>query len=255
MTEYVTSKDGTRIAYESMGTGPAVVLVEGAMCYRDFGSSRDVAAALSDSYTVVIYDRRGRGESGDTLPYAPAREVEDLAAVIQSAGDAYVMGQSSGASLALEAGAAGVPMRKLAAYEAPYVGASDDYLAKQKQLIAEGNRKGAIDYFMTTMVGGPWFMPLVMRLMPKVFGQLQAIAHTLPYDTELLDGFEVPAERFAKIAVPTLVMGGSKYKPSMKAAVEAVAAAVPGAELRILPGQTHQVKPSVLVAELKQFFQ
>ena len=254
MTQFVTSADGTPIAYEKVGAGPAVVLVEGAMCYRDFGSSRDVAAALADDYTVFIYDRRSRGESGDTLPYSPAREVEDLAAVIEAAGDAYVMGQSSGAGLALEAAAAGVPMRKLATYEAPYIGAKEDFLAKQKQLIADGDRKGAVDYFMTTMVGGPWFMPVMMRLMPKVFRQLQAIAHTLPYDTELMAGFEVPTTRFAAIAVPTLVMGGSKGKANMQKAVRDVGAAVPGSRLSILEGQTHQVKPAVLVPALTEFF-
>ena len=255
MTSFATSKDGTRIAYESIGGGPALVLVDGAMCYREFGPAKDVAAALVDSYTVYWYDRRGRGESGDTLPYAPAREVEDLAVVIAAAGgDAYVMGQSSGGALVLEAAASGVKMRKVASYEAPYVGQSTDFLAKQKQLIADGNRKGAIDYFMTTMVGAPFFMPLMMRLMPKVFRQLQAVAHTLPYDTELLSGFEVPA-RFASITTPTLVMGGSKYKANMKKAVHDVAGIVPDAKLVILEGQTHQVSPTVLAPVLKEFFQ
>lgn len=254
MTLFATSKDGTQIAYEKTGSGPALVLVEGAMCYRDFGPARDVAAALADAYTVYIYDRRGRGESGDTQPYAPAREVEDLAAVIEAAGESFVMGQSSGGALVLEAAAAGVPMRKLASYEAPYVGQSEDFLAKQKQLIASGNRKGAIDYFMTTMVGGPWFLPLMMRLMPKVFTKLQAIAHTLPYDTELLDGFTVPRERFGRITVAALVLGGGKGKPNMQKAVRDVAEAVPGATLRILDGQTHQVKTAVLAPELREFF-
>jgi len=255
MTSFATSNDGTRIAYESIGSGPALVLVDGALNSRNFGAAKDVAVALADSYTVYWYDRRGRGDSGDTLPYAPAREIEDLAAVIAAAGgDAYVMGQSSGGAIALEAAASGVAMIKVASYEAPYVGQSTDFLAKQKQLIAEGNRKGAVDYFMTTMVGGPFFMPLMMRLMPKVHAQLQAVAHTLPYDTELLDGFEVP-QRFATITTPTLVMGGSKYKAPMKKAVHEVAAIVPGAKLEILDGQTHQVSPAVLVPRLKEFFQ
>ena len=254
MTLFATSKDGTQIAYEKTGSGPALVLVEGAMCYREFGPARDVANELADAYTVYIYDRRGRGESGDTLPYAPAREVEDLAAVIDAAGDSYVMGQSSGGAIVLEAAAAGVPMRKLASYEAPYIGQSEDLLARQKQLIADGNRKGAVDYFMTTMVGGPWFMPLMMRLMPKVFTKLQAIAHTLPYDTELLDGFTVPSERFAKVTVPSLILGGGKGKPNMQKAVRDVAESVPGATMRILDGQTHQVKTTVLVPALREFF-
>ncbi len=256
MTDFATSKDGTRIAYESLGSGPALVLVDGALNSRAFGAAKDVAKALADSYTVYWYDRRGRGESGDTLPYAPAREIDDLAAVIAAAGGgAYVMGQSSGAALVLEAAASGLKMRKLASYEAPYVGQSTDFLAKQKQLIADGDRKGAVDYFMTTMVGGPFFMPLMMRLMPKVFRELQAVAHTLPYDTELLNGFEVPTERFASIKTPALVMGGSKFKPNMKKAVYDVAGAVPDATLVILEGQTHQVSPAVLAPALKEFFQ
>lgn len=258
----VKSKDGTTIAYEKAGSGPAVVLVDGAMCYREFGPARDVSKALEDSYTVYIYDRRGRGESGDTQPYAVEREIEDLAAVIAATGEVpYVMGQSSGAALALLAAAAGVRMTKLASYEAPFVGLKTvkgtkaDYLGTLKKYIAEGNRKKAIGYFMVDMVGGPWFLPLMMRAMPKIWKQLQAIAHTLPYDAEVLGGdFEVPVAKFAKIAVPTLVMGGSKYAPNMKAAVEGVAAAVPGATLTILPGQTHQVSPAVLVPELKGFF-
>ena len=255
MNSFATSKDGTRIAYETTGSGPALVLVDGALNSRNFGAAKDVAAALADSYTVYWYDRRGRGDSGDTLPYAPAREIEDLAAVIAATGgEAFVMGQSSGGALALEAAASGVAMSKVASYEAPYVGQSTDFLARQKQFIADGDRRGAVNYFMTTMVGGPFFMPLMMRLMPKVAAQLHAVAHTLPYDTELLNGFEVPA-RFASITTPTLVMGGSKYKPNMKKAVHDVAAIVPNAKLLILDGQTHQVSPAALVPPLKEFFQ
>ena len=257
----IRSKDGTEIAYERAGSGPAVVLVDGALCYREFGPARDVSKALEDSYTVYIYDRRGRGESGDTQPYAAEREIEDLAAVIDAAGgDAYVMGQSSGAGLALIAAASGVTMRKLASYEAPFVGLNvvkgrtPDYLGTLNTYLAEGNRAKAVGYFMVTMVGGPWFLPLMMRTMPKVWKQLQAVAHTLPYDATVMGGdFEVPTT-LGKITVPTLVMGGSKYAPNMKKAVEGVAAAVPGSTLVILPGQTHQVSPAVLVPELKAFF-
>ena len=261
VTKTVTSKDGTTIAYEVTGSGPALVLVDGALCYRDFGPGRDVAASLSDEYTVYVYDRRGRGDSGDTAPYATAREVEDLAAVIGAAGgDAFVMGQSSGAALGLNAAAAGVAMRKLAVYEAPYVGATKvkgaavDHVAELKRLLAEGNRGGAVGYFMVKMVGGPWFLPIMMRLMPKVWKQLQAVAATLPNDATVMDGFEVPAALLAKVKVPTLVMGGGKAAPNMAAAVQGVADAVTGSTLVILPGQTHQVSPAVLAPELSKFF-
>ena len=257
----VTSKDGTTIAYEKAGSGPAVVLVDGALCYREFGPARDVSKALEDEYTVYIYDRRGRGESGDTLPYAAQREVEDLAAVIAATGgDPFVMGQSSGAALALLAAAAGVKMRKLASYEAPFVGLKTvkgqkpDHIAILNGYLAEGNREKAVSHFMVKMVGGPWFLPIVMRTMPKIWKQLQAVAHTLPYDAAVMGGdFEVPSS-LKKITVPTLVMGGSKFAPNMKAGVEKVAATVPGSTLVILPGQTHQVSPAVLVPELKRFF-
>jgi len=122
-THTVTSKDGTIIAYETVGSGPALVLVDGALCYRDFGPCRSLANHLADRFTVYFYDRRGRGESGDVQPYAPEREIEDLAAVISAAGgDAFVTGLSSGGGLALLAAASGVPMKKLASYEAPFVG-------------------------------------------------------------------------------------------------------------------------------------
>jgi pimeloyl-ACP methyl ester carboxylesterase len=261
-TEFTTSTDGTRIAYEKSGSGPAVVLVDGAMCYRDFGPGRDVAAALADEYTVYVYDRRGRGESGDTAPYAPAREYEDLAAIITAAGgNAFVMGQSSGAGIALEAAASGVPMRKLAVYEAPYVGITTvkgrerDYLGDLNAFLAADRPGKAVDYFMVKMVGGPAFMPVMMRLMPKIFTKLTGIAHTLPYDTQVMSGFVAPTARLAKISVPTLVMGGSKGAANMKAAVQSVADAVPGATHVTLDGQTHQVSPAVLVPELKGFFQ
>jgi len=256
-TQTVTSKDGTTIAYETLGAGPAVVLVDGAMCYREFGPARDVAKALSDEYTVYIYDRRGRGESGNTEPYEVQREVEDLAAVIEATGEhPFVMGQSSGAGLALEAAIAGVPIQKLAVYEPPYIGVSKnrDYLSDLRKLLAEGRNGAMIDYFMVKMVGGPAFMPIMMRLMPKVFTPLKAVAPTLINDTQVMRGFETDSKHLAGVRVPTLVMGGSKAKPNMLAAVASVAQAVTGKPPVILEGQTHQVSPAALAPELKGFF-
>ena len=260
-THTVASADGTPILVETTGAGPAVVLVDGAMCSREFGPARDVAKQLADRYTVHIYDRRGRGGSGNTEPYAVAREIEDLAAVIDAAGaDVFVMGQSSGAALALEAAAAGVPMRKLAVYEAPYVGVTavrgrtPDYLADLQALLEQGKLGAMIDYFMVRMVGGPAFLPVMMRLMPKVWGQLKAVAPTLLNDTRILGDFVVDRERLGRVTVPTLVMGGSKAKPNMMKAVEDVAAAVTQKPPVILAGQTHNVSPAVLVPELAGFF-
>lgn len=260
-TQTVTSADGTRILVETTGSGPSLVLVDGAMCSLDFGPARDLAAQLADRYTVHLYDRRGRGGSGDTEPYAVEREFEDLAAVIDAiGGDAYVMGQSSGAVLALEAAVSGVPMRKLAVYEPPYVGVNDirgrtpDYLADLEALLAQGKRGAMIDYFMVRMVGGPAFLPVMMRLMPTVWKQLKSVAPSLLNDTRLLGDFEVHPERLGRVTVPTLVMGGSKAKPNMAKGVADVATAVSGRPPVILAGQTHNVSPAVLAPELAAFF-
>jgi pimeloyl-ACP methyl ester carboxylesterase len=263
-TEFAVSKDGTRIAFERIGTGPVVVLVDGALCYRDFGPARPMSKELADTYTVVSYDRRGRGESGDTEPYAVEREFEDLAAVVNAAGsDAYLIGQSSGAGLAYRATAAGiVTPRKLIGYEAPWVGLRPsrdgrprDFLAELQALLREDKPGKAVDYFMVKMVAAPWFLPLMMRLMPKVWRQLQAVAHTLPNDARIMGAqFTVPTQEIAQISVPTLVMAGSKASPAMLGAQEKVAATVNGAEHRILDGQTHNVAPAALASEARKFF-
>ena len=255
------SQDGTAIAYEKVGSGPALVLVDGALCSRGFGPCRGLANALADRFTVYFYDRRGRGESGDTQPYAAEREYEDLEAVIGAAGaDSYVAGFSSGGALALQAAASGVKMRKVAVYEPPYVGLSDakgqkvDYLGHLNGLIAKGDRGGAVGYFMVKMVGGPRFLPIMMRLFPKAWKQLTAVAHTLPYDATVMGDFEVPVTALGRVSVPTLVMAGSKARPNMTAGVRAVADAVPGARHKTLAGQTHQVKNEAIAPALTAFF-
>jgi len=167
-TEYATSADGTRIAFERSGAGPVLVLVDGAFCYREFGPARDVATAMRDAFTVVIYDRRGRGESGDTLPYAPEREFEDLRAVIDATGgDAFVMGQSSGAGLAYRAAAAGVPMRRLIGYEAPWVGlrknrdgSTKNYHADLDRLVDAGKTLIVIEHHQAVMAHADWIIDI-----------------------------------------------------------------------------------------------
>lgn len=257
-----TSKDGTTIAYERVGSGPALVLVDGAMCYREFGPCRSAAEYLADTFTVYFYDRRGRGESGNGQPYAPEREYEDLAAVIEAAGgDAYVLGYSSGAALALQAAASGVAMKKLASYEAPYVGVTPkrgvvpNYVDELTARLDRGDNGAAVGYFMVDMVGGPAFLPLMMRLMPKVFRQLKAVAPTLTNDARVMDTFTAPRDVLAKITVPTLIMGGSKAKPNMVKAVQDVADAIPGSVHVTLAGQTHQVSNEAIAPELIKFFQ
>jgi pimeloyl-ACP methyl ester carboxylesterase len=181
---HVISKDGTRIAYERMGTGPAVVLIDGAMCSRAFGPMPKIAALLKDHFTVYLYDRRGRGESGDTEPYSKAREVEDIDALVRAAGgSAFAVGLSSGAALALEAAASGLPLRKLAVYEPPFVTTDSaqqqpDHLDKLKALVAGGERGAAVKYFMRDMVNVPAPFVLMMQVMRGVWNKLKAVAHT-----------------------------------------------------------------------------
>jgi len=262
-TEYATSKDGTRIAFERAGSGPVLVLVDGALCFREFGPGRALSAQLTDRFTVVLYDRRGRGESGDILPYAPQREFEDLAAVISAAGgNAFVMGQSSGAGIVYRAAAAGVAMRRLIGYEAPWVGVRTgkdgrprDYLGDLRAMLAKGENGKAVGYFMVKMVGAPLFLPLVMRMMPAAWKTMQAVATTLPNDVEVMGGqFQPPLDELAAIAVPSLVLCGGKSPAQMQAAQQTVAATIPGALHRVLPGQTHQVSPTALAPVLAEFF-
>ncbi len=255
----VRSKDGTMIAYERSGSGPALVLVDGALCSRAFGPSPKLAARLAQCFTVYAYDRRGRGQSGDTPPYSPAREVEDVAAVVEAAGGrAALVGLSSGAALALQAAAAGVRVDKVVAYEPPYVDDAGQrggaaYEGRLKDFLASGDRGGAVKYFMRDMVGAPAFVVVLMRLMPGAWRKLVAVAHTLPYDAAVMTEFRIPRERFASIGVPTLVMNGSKTDPRLKEAARAIADSVPGARHRELAGQTHNVSPGVLAPAVVEF--
>jgi pimeloyl-ACP methyl ester carboxylesterase len=254
-----SSSDGTRIVYERSGSGPALILVDGALCSRGFGPSPKLAPLLARYFTVYAYDRRGRGESGDTQPYSPAREVEDIAALIDAAGgSAYLLGLSSGGALALEAAASRLGVVKVVAYEPPYVddngqrggGAHKDEL---ERLVAAGDRGGAVKYFMKDMVGAPAAIVVMMRLMPWIWRKLQAVAHTLPYDAAVMTEFRIPRARFASIGVPVLVMNGAKTDSRLKAAARAIAGVVPGAQHAELGGQTHNVKPDVLTPAVVEF--
>jgi len=259
MTQAI-SRDGTAIAYERSGQGPALILVDGALCSRAFGPMPKLAPLLAPHFTVYVYDRRGRGESGDTQPYAREREVEDIEALIQAAGgSAFLVGLSSGAALALEAAASGLPIRKLVAYEPPYVddGARNggaEHESQLKSLLAAGNRAGAVTYFMRSMVGVPAPVVVMMKLMPWIWRKMKAVAHTLAYDAAVMSGFKVPTARLAKVRVPTLAMHGSKTDVRLQKAARAVAAAVPGAQHRTLEGQTHNVAPTVLTPAVVEFF-
>jgi pimeloyl-ACP methyl ester carboxylesterase len=259
-TRRVISRDGTAIAYERTGTGPALILVDGALCSRAFGPMPRLAPLLAEHFTVYTYDRRGRGESSDMQPYAREREVEDIAALIQEAGgSAFVVGLSSGAALALEAAASGLAIRKVAAYEPPFVGANGqqgglDHERRLRELLAAGDRGGAVKYFMRDMVGVPPLFVSMMRLMPWVWPKLIAVAHTLPYDAAVMGDFKVPAARLASIKVPTLALHGAKTDVRLQKAARAAADAVPNAQHLTLAGQSHNVKPAALTPAIVKFF-
>jgi pimeloyl-ACP methyl ester carboxylesterase len=260
----VTSRDGTSIAFERMGSGLPLILVDGALCSRAFGPMPKLAPLLAKSFRVYMYDRRGRGDSSDTRPYSKEREVEDLEALIgEAGGSAFVLGLSSGAALALEAAASGLAIEKLAVYEPPYMvtpadsarHANADHQARLERLLAAGRRGDAVKYFMRDMVAVPAFIVFLMRFMPGVWSKLEAAASTLPYDAAIMGNFSLPSQRLAAVRAPTLVIGGGKSEARLRAAVEAAARAVPNAQLRTLKGQTHNVSPEALTPVVTEFFE
>ena len=260
---HVISADGTKIAYETQGSGPPVILVDGALGYRALGFSKKLADELADRFTVYTYDRRGRGDSTDTAPYAVQCEVEDLEALIAAAGgSAHVYGISSGAALALEAANRGLPIDRLALYEIPFVldesrePMDPHYRENLDRALADGDRGEAVKLFMR-LVGVPGPFVFVMRFMPA-WSKLKASAHTLPYDQTVLgdtgSGKPLPAARTAGVKVPTLAIGGGKSPEWMRNAMVAVAEAIPTAEYRTLEGQMHNVKATALAPVLADFF-
>jgi pimeloyl-ACP methyl ester carboxylesterase len=258
----VISKDGTPIAVDQLGSGPPLILVDGAMCSRGFGPMPPLAKELASHFTVYHYDLRGRGDSGNGHAYEVQREIEDLDAVLQKAGgSAMVFGISSGAALAAEAARTLSGIRKLALYEAPYV--VDDthiplpptFIADTKALVASGDRSGAVKKFMR-YVGTPSVMVLVMPLFP-FWKKLTAIAHTLANDLEIIaphhQGRPFPDGKWSTVTTPTLVMAGGKSPAYMQNAMRAWALAFPNAVHQTLPGQTHMVKQDVLAPALVRF--
>lgn len=254
----VTSADGTLIAYERTGSGPPFILVDGAMCYRAAGPMRPLAALLRDTFTIYTYDRRGRGESSDTLPYAVTREIEDLQALIARAGgEAYVYAISSGAALALATAAAGPGIAKLALYEPPFMAEVDDgtrtkeYTQRLHELLDAGQHGDAVALFMTH-VGVPAQVVAGIRAQPG-WAMLEAIAPTLAYDDEVLAGGRVPRDLASTIAVPVLILAGGASPKGLQQAAKATAEALPTAVHRTLEGQTHDVAPEALAPVLAEF--
>lgn len=259
----VSSADGTRIAYDRYGEGPAVILVNGALGYRRFKTMEQIATALSEHCTVINYDRRGRGDSGRAGPASAQREVEDLDALIEAAGGrASLWGYSSGSAVALRAAAAGLPVEKLALYEIPFKTdpdakfPRDDYATRLEPLIAADDRIGAAKHFLRN-VGMPGPMVSVMALVP-MFKRFGANGHTLMFDylalgDDNMHGKPLRAEEWATVTCPTLVVYGSKTYPSLKHASRSLADVLPNAALRELPGQKHAVKPSVIAPVIAEF--
>ncbi|MBI2429548.1 MAG: alpha/beta hydrolase [Ignavibacteriales bacterium] len=256
----VISKDGTIIAYEKIGSGKPLILVDGALCYRSFGPMPKLAKLLAEHFTVYYYDRRGRGNSTDVQTYSPQKEVDDIAALVKEVGgSAYLAGLSSGAVLALLAAESGLSVPKIALYEPPFVyerGSEKSKInhgANLSSMLAHDKRGTMVKYFMVDMVGAPAFVGFIMQLMP-MFKKLKAVAHTLPYDAAVMGDFTVPTERIAKINNRTLIAGGRKSPATLHNAVQSVADALPNKELRWLEGQTHNVKAEVLAPVLTEFF-
>lgn len=258
----VSSPDGTKIAYDREGEGPALIVVDGALCTRSSNSKAELAGLLAPRFTVYSYDRRGRGDSGDTLPYAVDREIEDIAALISEAGgSASLYGHSSGASLAMDAAVklGSSTVTRLAMYEAPY---NDDpaaqrawaqYVTRLTEALGDGRPGDAVAAFMT-LVGTPADQIDGMRKAP-FWAAMEAIAPTLAYDHAAILGQDgvVPAEQAARVQVPALVMYGDASFPFMAATARTLSQAMPQASLRALAGQTHEVSPAALAPVLTEF--
>ena len=261
----VISKDGTAIAYDRVGSGPAVILVGGGLVDRS--ENAPLAPELADRFTVYNYDRRGRGSSGDSAPYTLAREVEDIEAlIVEAGGRAHVYGVSSGGALALEAAAAGLPVTTVAVYEVPYSVADDarvrwqDYVEELEKVLAEGRRGDALALFMR-LVGSSDSDIAGARSSPFWAGG-EAIAHTLAYDAACLGAGDPPAARLATITQPTLVATGMVADVHMGGlpadffdqAADAIVACIPHGQRLQLEGQSHVADPKVVAAMLERFF-
>lgn len=263
----VMSKDGTPIAYQRVGSGAAVILVGGGLVDRS--ENAPLVPELAKHFTVLNYDRRGRGESGDTPPYTMDREIEDVEALISEAGgSAHLYGVSSGGALALEAAAAGLPVDKVAVYDAPYSVADDavgrwrEYVAHLGPVLAEGRRGDALALFMR-LAGASDEDITAARTSPFWAGS-EALEHTLAYDAACLGDGPPPAARLATIGQPTLVVtsapdsadphSGGLPPDFFNRAADAIVACVPHAHRHVLERQGHVADPTVVAPVLERFF-
>jgi pimeloyl-ACP methyl ester carboxylesterase len=264
---FVTSKDGTRIGYGVVGSGPAIVLVDGALCWRASGPAGPLAEQLKDRFTVYTYDRRGRGESGDTKPFATQREVEDLDAVLDAAGgSAVIYAISSGVAVALAAAntaSVGSKITKMVLYELPIM--VDDsrkhlpdpgYADEMDRLIAAGDNAGAVKHFMKDGIGIPAFGIFMMQLM-GIMKKLAPVGPTLAYDTAFVapfwNGKPIPKGTWSNVTMPVLAIGGGKSDAWMQNAQVAISKALPNASHKTLPGQNHMVAATAIAPMIRDF--
>jgi pimeloyl-ACP methyl ester carboxylesterase len=253
----VVSADGTVIAFDRFGDGPPVAMTVGAFNTRS--QTEPLARALAQQFTALNYDRRGRGDSGDTAPYAVEREIEDIAALIAAAGgSASLFGHSSGATLALKAAASGLPVSKLVLYEPPFrtdnghPGLPADFAGQLAELVAAGRRGDAVELYQTKAVGIPEDVVAQLRHAPFRPG-LEAIAHTLAYDAAIIGDLSLPAGLLRTITIPALVVTGENSPPFLRNAAQAAAAALPNGQLAILTGQTHDINPDATAPVMAEF--
>lgn len=272
----VTSQDGTKIAYDQTGSGPAVILVNGAMGLR---MDRGFVDLLTPHFTVYNYDRRGRGESGDTAPFAPEREIEDIEALINAAGGtAYVQGSSSGAIISLEA-ASQLPgkIRKLAMFEPPFITDDShpplpaDYVEQLDAAIAAGKPGDAVEYFMKKAMQIPDEFVAQMRYLPPsevfdmkegvvapMWAEMEKVAHTIAYDGRavlpFMQGKPLPTDRWTSVTMPTLLIVGGNSEPFFHDGAKSLVELLPNAQFRVLEGQDHAVQPQALATVVIDFF-
>lgn len=259
------SKDGTVIGYDKLGSGPAVILVAGATQYRGIDQQTpEIARLMSSDLTVINFDRRGRGESGDTQPYAVAREIEDIAALIEVAGGrASLYGSSSGCALSLEAAQAGLPIDKLVLYEPPFVvdeswtPPPNDYLERLAEFRRNGDKAGALTYFFTASIHMPPDQVEGMKQSP-FWAMLEPVGHTIEYDAlcmgkEAIEGGLATTQRWNRVTQPALVVNGDASFPFMPAAADVVAKVLANASRKTLAGQGHGPAPEAIAPVVLEF--